>query len=154
MLYQADVSVIQESKLGHEGVTPEIKGCESLHKSRYVAVPKYTVVAAITQHTSSIICGDLSRHSASRDSFAKVDPSGTAIYSWLVDNSKVVLNDGSPTRALRAENGAGVSVTDFTFVDVTIANRFLLEAMNLVLTSCPPSSAEAEMQRLSVTTET
>ena len=41
-----------------------------------------------------------------------------------------MLNDGSPTRMLKAENGAGVKVHDIMFIYVAINNKFTWEGIN------------------------
>ena len=52
-----------------------------------------------------------------------------ALEDWMEAHSKVVLNDGSPTRAARGEQSAGISTPDVSQEDMAMAHRFSCETI-------------------------
>ena len=77
-----------------------------------------------------LICGDFNAHHPVWDDVARSDDRGTALFQWVEDNSKLVLNDGTPTRASRNNQGPGFSSSDITLVDADAANSFDWSVLN------------------------
>ena len=77
-----------------------------------------------------LICGDFNAHHPAWDDVARSDERGTALFQWAEDNSKLVLNDGTPTRASRNNQGPGFSSPDITLVDADAANSFNWSVLN------------------------
>ena len=48
-----------------------------------------------------LVCGDINAHHSSWDDNVSTDPRHSALHGWMGAHSKVVLNDGSETRAAR-----------------------------------------------------
>ena len=64
------------------------------------------------------------------DDVTRSDESGTALFQWAEDNSKLVLNNVSLTRASRDNQGPGFSSLDITLVDADRANSFDWSVLN------------------------
>ena len=64
------------------------------------------------------------------DDVARSDERRTVLFQWAEDNSKLVLNDGTPTRASRNNQGPGFSSPDITLVDADAANSFDWPVLN------------------------
>ena len=47
--------------------------------------------------TRGLICGDFNAHHVSWDDFVEADPREQAVYDWLEDNDRILLNEGFPT---------------------------------------------------------
>ena len=56
----------------------------------------------------------------------------------MVAHSKVVLNDGSPTRAMRGDKSAGISRPDVSLVETDMASRFSWETIPVLGTDHLP----------------
>ena len=78
---------------------------------------------------SGLVCGDINAHHSSWDDYVSTNPRGSALHDWMKAHSKVVISDGSPTRAARGEQSAGISTADVTLVDTVIAHRFSWETI-------------------------
>ena len=76
---------------------------------------------------SDLVCGDIDAHDSSWDDYASTDPCGSAQNYWMEAQSNVVLNDGSPTRAARGNQSAGISASDASMADTVMAHRFSCE---------------------------
>ena len=78
----------------------------------------------------SVICGDFNAHHVSWDEYAQGMPRGAELYNWVEDNEMVVFNDGKPTRAVRFQQGCGLSAPDITIVNSEAADRFSWRTLN------------------------
>ena len=65
----------------------------------------------------SLICGDFNAHISVWDDVARSNERGTALFQWLKDKLKLVLCDGTPTRASRYNQCIIYSYSDITLVD-------------------------------------
>ena len=63
-----------------------------------------------------LICGDFNAHHPVWNGVARSDERGTALFQWAEDNSKLVLNYGTPTRACRNNQDPGFSSPDITLM--------------------------------------
>ena len=52
------------------------------------------------------------------------------LYNWVKENEMAVLNNGEPTRAVRFQQGCGLSAPDITIVNSAVADRFSWQPLN------------------------
>ena len=90
----------------------------------------FSKLVASLPSAQGLICGDFNAHHPVWDDVARSDERGTALFQWAEDNSKLVLNDGTPTRASRNNQGPGFSSPDITLVDADAANSFDWSVLN------------------------
>ena len=76
-----------------------------------------------------LVCGDFNAHCSSWDDHASTDARGSALHDWMEAHSRVVLSDGSTTRAARGDKSAGISTPDVSLVDTVMVHRFSSEAI-------------------------
>ena len=57
-------------------------------------------------------------------------PRGAELYNWVEENEMAVLNDGTPTRAARFQQGCCLSIPDITIVNSEAADRFSWQPLN------------------------
>ena len=57
------------------------------------------------------------------------DPRRSTLHDWMLAHSKVVLSDGSPTRAARGDQCAGINTPDVSLVDTAMDHRLSLETI-------------------------
>ena len=71
-----------------------------------------------------LVRGDFNAHHSSLDDYVLTDPRGSTLHDRMEAHSKVVLNDGSLTRAARGNQSTGNSTPDATLVNTVMAHRF------------------------------
>ena len=59
-----------------------------------------------------LACGDFNAHHSSWDNYVSTYHRGSTLHDRMQAHSRVVLNDGSPTRAARGDQSAGISTPD------------------------------------------
>ena len=55
------------------------------------------------QKEPSLACGDFNAHCSFWDDYVSTDLRDSALYDWIEAHSKVLINDGSPTRAMMCD---------------------------------------------------
>ena len=68
-------------------------------------------------------------HHSSWDNYVSADRRVSALIDLMKAHSRVVLSDGSPTRAARGDQNAGFRTPDVTLEDTAMAHRFSWEAV-------------------------
>ena len=77
-----------------------------------------------------LVCVDFNVHSSSWDYYVSTDLWGSALRVWMEAHLKVLLIDGSPTRAVWCDKSAGVSMPDVSLVDTVMSYRFSWETIS------------------------
>ena len=76
------------------------------------------------------VCWDFNAHHSYLDDLVCTDPRVSARHDRMEPYSKVVLNDGSPTRAVRGDQSAGISTisTISTIITISTPNVWMVDA--------------------------
>ena len=88
-----------------------------------------TFIASLLS-AQGLICGDFNTHHFVWDDVPWSDERGTTLFQWAEDNSELVLNDGTPTRAFRNNQSPGFSSPHIISVDADEANSFDWSVLN------------------------
>ena len=70
------------------------------------------------------VCGECSAHHSFWGNCVSMDPRGSAHQDWMEAHSKLLLNDGSPTRIASYDQSAGIFTPHVSLVDTLLADRF------------------------------
>ena len=59
-----------------------------------------------------------------------IDARSSVLHDWMEASTRIVLCDGSQTRAAMGDPSAGISTPDVSLVDTVMADRFPREAIH------------------------
>ena len=90
----------------------------------------FSKLVASLPSAQGLVCGDFNAHHLVWDDVARSNERRTALFQWAEDNFKLVLNDGTPTRVFRDNQGSVFSSPDITLVDADAANSFDWSVLN------------------------